>query len=71
MHILVDVVREVKVHHMLHMLNVQASGCDGRCYQDGTRPCAEVIKSLLPLPLLTVSAETPKYLYILKVCSLL
>ena len=64
MHILIDVVGEVKVHHVLHMLNVQAPGSDGRGHQDRTLPSAEVTESLLPLPLLTVSVATQDSLHL-------
>lgn len=55
--ILLNVVRKVKVHHMLHIWNIQTACSHRRRHQDRTLAGAEVWESLLSLPLLTVSAR--------------
>lgn len=40
--ILVNIVGEVKVHHMLHIWNIQPAGSNRGCYQDRTFTRAEV-----------------------------
>lgn len=54
--IFVNVVGEVKVHHMLYIWNIQTTGSYRGCHQDWTFARAEVGQSLLSLPLLTVTA---------------
>lgn len=60
--ILLNAVWEVKVHHMLHVWNIQTACCHRGRHQDRTLARAEVCQSLLSLPLLTVSAREYKLL---------
>lgn len=53
--ILVNVVREVKVDHMLHIWNIQTPGSYRGGHQDCPSAGAKVCQSLLSLPLLTVT----------------
>lgn len=56
-HIFVYVVREVKVHHVLNIWNIQTAGSYRGCHQNWASAGAEVCKGLLSLSLFTVTAR--------------